>query len=113
MIPMNADGRWQIADRVTGPLGTFDVSSISTEGGEFSEMYGDQSPWPYETIIFDSKRLAVQHVPFNSKEECVTHHKMMIEAVKAGSEFGGGVDMSNDDRLPTTTPQQWFAMYPA
>jgi hypothetical protein len=105
MLPMNSDMRWQIRDRLTGPLGSFDVSSIATRGGianpAFEENWSDETPWPFETMVFDSHGEAVYHAPLSTQKEAEQHHAEMILAVKSGSEFAGGVDFDDPMRTPT------------
>lgn len=110
----------QIAkDDVTGPLGRFRVSTIRTlaGGGEvnvsaFSPFddtsYADETPWPFETMIFSgNSSVGLYHAPYETEEESLAGHKLMVETIKKGAEFGGGVQ--GPQGIPSMTPTEWRA----
>jgi hypothetical protein len=107
-------------DVVTGPLGTFSISTIRTfSGGGGSNRlaampfleeadYANETPWPFETLIWrGGGGPGLYHAPYATKDEARKGHALMIETVKLGTEFGGGVQGPFGN--PSTTPEQWKA----
>jgi hypothetical protein len=104
-------------DIVTGPLGTFRVSTIQTDAGggkkfrpsfaPFSSSdYVSETPWPFETMIFRSdSSTGLYHAPYSTKAEAKRGHAQMVEAIKQGIEFGGGVE--GVFGTPSMTAAQW------
>jgi hypothetical protein len=104
-------------DTVTGPLGTFRVSTIQTDAGggeEYSSPfapfsssdYVSETPWPFETMIFrDGSSTGLYHAPYATKAEAVRGHAKMVDTIKQGIEFGGGVE--GVFGTPSMTAVQW------
>lgn len=104
-------------ETMTGPVGTFDISTVRTYSGgggnnrspfsPFGEAdYADETPWPYEVMVFRSgSSRGLYHAPFGSKAEALNGHKLMVETIKLGTEFGGGV--KGEFGVPSTTPEEW------
>lgn len=46
------------------------------------------------------------HAPYATKDEAIAGHALMVETIKRGLEFGGGV---TEDAFgtPTITPEEW------
>jgi hypothetical protein len=89
-------------DMVSGLLGLFRVSTTQTISGGapptpgmfFSDAdFVDETPWPYETMVFADKSSAgLYHAAYGTEEEARRGHLLMIETIRTGAEFGGGVE---------------------
>jgi len=105
------------SDTVTGPLGIFQVSTIQTDAGGGDEYrstlspftssdYVSETPWPFETMIFRYRsRTGLYHAPYSTKAEAMRGHAQMVETIKQGIEFGGGV--KGVFGTPSMTAAQW------
>lgn len=103
-------------EAVTGPLGEFEVSTILAPGHpDYSVPIGmmgffapsvEENPWACETMIFRTKsRTGLYHEAYADKESAIRGHARMVETIKNGAEFGGGVDGPFGN--PTLTAEQW------
>lgn len=106
-------------ESVTGPLGTFDVSTIRTHAGggndyrpphsPFSDSdYVDETPWPFEVMVFrQGSSTGLYHAAFATDKEALDGHRLMVETIRIGTEFGGGV--RGPFGVPSITPEEWLA----
>lgn len=70
------------------------------------EDYPDYNAWPYETMVFAGESsIGLYHAPYASEHEARCGHTQIVEAIKLGSEWGGGVQGPNG--TPSISPDQW------
>ncbi|MBZ5532587.1 MAG: hypothetical protein LAO20_14235 [Acidobacteriia bacterium] len=103
------------SEKVTGPLGTFRISTVKTLAGggandtrgPFSDAdYVDETPWPFEVMVFREVSITgLYHAPLASESEAIEHHALMVETIRKGLEFGGGVQ--GQFGTPSVTAQEW------
>lgn len=108
---------------VVGPLGgattarCFRVSTIRTVSGGGADYrigpfadsdWAESSPWPFEVMVFaPDSCIGLYHAPYETEEEALKGHQLVAETIKAGLEFGGGVEGPWGN--PSTTADQWNA----
>lgn len=102
-------------------VGTWRVSTIQTfAGGARDERmfgcpfslvdYADDTPWPYETMVFHVERGSIGHYhePHESEAIALARHEAIVSLLSEGKlEIGKGVigEFGN----PSTTPEEWAA----
>lgn len=99
--------------------GEYEVSTIRTDAGGAapshflglaffsSEMFKDENPWPFETMVFRAKsRKGLYHEPYATKEEAEAGHTRILSALNSGIlELGKGVE--GEFGNPSLTAEQW------
>jgi hypothetical protein len=102
---------------VSNPQGErFRISTIRTFAGgggdnhgigPFKESdYANETPWPFETVVFkEGSSRGLYHAAYSTKEQAESGHQQMIETIKKGLEFGGGV--KGFWGIPSLTPEEW------
>lgn len=104
-------------DVVRDPKGDpFLISTIRTvAGGGVDASFGPfsvsdyvgETPWPFETMVFrEGSRKGLYHAAYATEAEALAGHAQMIDTIKRGLEFGGGV--KGPFGLPSLTPEEWF-----
>ena len=105
-------------DKVRDPKGVeYDVSTIRTFAGgaparqplgsPFSTAdFEGETPWPFETMVFRSgSRKGLHHSPHASEEAAIGAHARMVEAVRSGADFEGGVQGKYG--TPALSAEEW------
>lgn len=117
----------QIAiERVEGPQGAFVVSTIQTLAGggtpspksrfaPFSEEdFIDETPWPYETMVFKAAHTTgtvhfatgQYHEPHATETQARDGHAFAVSHIKAGTlQIGAGV--RDPFGVPSMTADEW------
>lgn len=110
-----------LRDDAIGPQGTFDVSTIRTLSGGapdrplmpglgllFDSTYADETPWPYETVVFQSGIKGHYHEAYKSESAARKGHRRIVAQIKDGTlPVGKGVDTIYGN--PTLTPEEFEA----
>lgn len=104
-------------DKVEGPQGKWEVSTIRTDAGgapprqplgsPFSTAdYTDETPWPFETIVFKGGSRGYYHRAYNTKAAALEGHREITTAIEAGTlDIGAGV--RGVFGVPSLTPEDW------
>jgi hypothetical protein len=93
----------------------FDVSTVSIDAMGMSKLspftmadYADETPWPFETMIFKcGSSTGIYHKPHATKEEAIADHEKVVQRLKDGEQVSGGV--RGVWGTPSTTPEEWLA----
>lgn len=100
-------------------VGKWSVSTVQTyAGGARDEPigmvpftpadYADETPWPYETMVFRGGTTGQYHEPHASEAEALERHEAIVELLRDGKlEIGKGVKEPFGN--PSTTPEEWAA----
>lgn len=108
-----------LKDTVTGPQGTFEVSTIRTDAGgaEPTAAFGmpffssadfvDVTPWPFETMVFmPGSRKGLYHEPHATLKQAKDGHAYALSQIQAGLlTIGAGVQGPFGN--PSITADEW------
>lgn len=100
----NVDGEWSVSTIRTDAGGAPANRSL---GDPFSSAdFKDETPWPFETMVFKGGATGYYHEPHSSKKVALERHDIICRELAAGVlEIGKGV--TGDWGVPSTTPEEW------
>jgi hypothetical protein len=105
-------------ETVTGPQGTWNISTIRTLSGGGSDYqplgslikdsdFADTSPWPYEVMVF--REIGTEgryHAPHTSEADAMTDHARIARLIRDGK-FVEGIGVKGFLGLPSMTSEDW------
>jgi hypothetical protein len=107
-----------LQDTVTGPQGTFQVSTIRTFAGGAPDFqprtspfkvsdYASEMPWPYETMVFPEEgSTGLYHAAYPTEELARQGHTQVLDFARRGLlEIGKGVH--GVFGTPSLTAEEW------
>lgn len=96
-------------DIANDPAGKkFEVSTIACQNHEspMAIWFEDLNIWPFETMVFaENTRVGLYHAPYATEQEARDGHSLIIEAIRLGSEWPGGVEGAHG--TPSIKPEEW------
>lgn len=110
-------------DKVAGPTGKFEVSTVWTYAGGAPEErpfaspfstadYAEETPWPFETMVFQKgSSKGLYHRAYASENEARSGHAEVVALCQAGTlPIGDGV--TGEFGHPSLTAAEWAARAP-
>lgn len=102
-------------------VGKFQVSTVRTVAGGAEETpanmlqlrpcsdrdYADETPWPYETMVFKGGATGLYHAAYATRAEARRGHAEVVARLKRGEEVVGGVQ--GQWGVPSLTAAEWRA----
>lgn len=112
-------------EKVEGPQGRWNVSTIRTDVGGADEYrpsamgvsgmvtsplssrdYIDDTPWPFETMVFKGGAFGHYHRAYKSLRDAIAGHNEIVAAIEQGTlEVGAGI--RGPFGAPSLTPEDW------
>lgn len=104
-------------EEAEGPQGKWQVSTIRTDAGgapvrkslgsPFSSAdFVDETPWPFETMVFKGGAFGHHHRAYKSREDALVGHDEIVAAIKVGT-LDIGMGIRGPFGAPSLTPEEW------